>query len=71
VEYEKTLENLSLVLKDLGDFEKAKDCYQKALEIDKKHYGEYHVDFTTIFGRLSRNLKIFEMIMKKRSSKMF
>ena len=49
MEYEKTLESLSLVLKNLGDFEKAKDCYQKALEIDKKHYGEYHVDFTTTF----------------------
>ena len=62
MEYEKTLENLNLVLKDLGDFEKAKHCYQKALENDKKHYGEYHVDFTTTFGRLRRNLKIFKRL---------
>jgi hypothetical protein len=38
-----TLGNLSGVLKDMGDYKSAKDGYQKALEIYKKHFGEDHI----------------------------
>jgi tetratricopeptide (TPR) repeat protein len=30
-------------LQDLGEYEAAKEGYKKALEIDKKHFGEDHI----------------------------
>ncbi len=44
--------NLSGVLKDMGDYRKAKECYFKALEIYKKHFGENHLKYATFFGEL-------------------
>ena len=37
----------------MGDFKSAKDGYQKALEICKKHLGEDHVYYATTLGNLS------------------
>ena len=31
----------------MGDYETAKDGYQKALEIYKKHFGEDHIEYAT------------------------
>ncbi len=41
--YAATLGNLSSVLRNMGDYKGAKEGYQKALEIDKKNYGEDHI----------------------------
>jgi tetratricopeptide (TPR) repeat protein len=45
VEYARNLENLSIVLSNLGDYEGAKEGYLKALEINKRSYGENHVKY--------------------------
>jgi hypothetical protein len=47
------LGNLSGVLRDMGDYKSAKDGYQKALEIHKKHFGEDHIEYATTLGNLS------------------
>ena len=53
MQYATTLGNLAGVLRNLGDYEAAKEGYQKALEIYKKHYGEDHVQYATTLGNLS------------------
>ena len=45
VEYARTLENISIVLRKMGDYEGAKEGYLKSLEIKKLAYGEKHVEF--------------------------
>jgi tetratricopeptide (TPR) repeat protein len=45
VEFARTLENFSLTLMSLGEYEKFKDGYMKALEIKKKYFGEYHIEY--------------------------
>ena len=47
MEYATTLENLSITMRKLGDYEGAKKGYSKALEIKKKVYGEEHVQYAT------------------------
>jgi tetratricopeptide (TPR) repeat protein len=37
----------------MGDYKSAKDGYQKALEIFKKHYGEDHINYAYTLGNLS------------------
>jgi hypothetical protein len=37
----------------MGDYNSAKDSYQKSLEINKKHFGEDHVEYATTLGNLS------------------
>jgi hypothetical protein len=34
------MRNIAGVLKDLGDYESAKKCYQKVLVVYRKHFGE-------------------------------
>jgi hypothetical protein len=34
----------------MGDYKSAKDGYQKALEIDKKHFGEDHIEYAPLWG---------------------
>ena len=51
--YATTLGNLSNVLRNLGDYEAAKEGYYKALEIEKNHYGEDHVSYATTLGNLA------------------
>jgi hypothetical protein len=34
-------------LDKLGEYQKAKEGYLKALKITKKHFGESHVDYAT------------------------
>ena len=53
MEYATTLGNLAGVLKDLGDYDSAKEGYLKALEIKNKYYGEDHVRYATTLGNLS------------------
>ena len=43
--------NLSGVLRDVGDSRSAKERYEKALEIEKKHFGEDHLEYATTLGR--------------------
>jgi hypothetical protein len=45
VQYALSLNNLSDVLRDLGDYEGAKKGFLTAKEIIKKHYGEGHVQY--------------------------
>jgi tetratricopeptide (TPR) repeat protein len=40
VEYASTLSNLCNTFSSLGEYENAKEGYKKALEINKKHFGE-------------------------------
>jgi tetratricopeptide (TPR) repeat protein len=47
VENARSLQNLCVTLERLGEFEKAKEGYLKALEIFKKYYGEDHIDYAT------------------------
>ena len=37
----------------MGDYQSAKDGYQKVLEIKKKHFGEDHISYATTLGNLS------------------
>ena len=37
----------------MGDYKSAKEGYQMALEIKKKHFGEDHVSYATTLGNLS------------------
>ena len=37
----------------MGDYKPAKDGYQKALEIYKKHFGEDHISYAKALGNLS------------------
>lgn len=37
----------------MGDYEAAKEGYQKALEIEKKHYGEDHFQCSINLGNLA------------------
>jgi tetratricopeptide (TPR) repeat protein len=41
----------------MGDYKSAKDGYQKALEIQKKHFGEDHIEYATCLGNLSGVLR--------------
>ena len=41
----------------MGDNKSAKDGYQKALEINKKHFGEDHIEYATTLGNLSGVLR--------------
>jgi tetratricopeptide (TPR) repeat protein len=43
LEFNNDLSDLSGVLSDLGEYEAAKEGYEKILEIDKKHFGEDHI----------------------------
>jgi tetratricopeptide (TPR) repeat protein len=50
-------------LRNLGDYEGAKEGYLKALEINKRSYGEDHVEYARNLGNLSnvlRNLGDYE-----------
>jgi tetratricopeptide (TPR) repeat protein len=53
VNYSITLENLSSVFMDLGDYEGSKEGFLKALEINKRIYGEDHVNYARILVNLS------------------
>jgi tetratricopeptide (TPR) repeat protein len=44
-------------LRDLGDYEGAKEGYLKALEINKRSFGEYHDKYIRTLGNLSNNLR--------------
>ena len=41
----------------MGDYKSAKDGYQKALEILKKHFGEDHKEYASCLGNLSAVLQ--------------
>jgi tetratricopeptide (TPR) repeat protein len=56
IEYAKTLQNLCISLKSLGEYENAKEGYLKALEIDKKHYGEDNVEYAITLQNLCGTL---------------
>jgi tetratricopeptide (TPR) repeat protein len=63
VNYATTLENLSTVLRVMGDYEGAKLGYLKAIEIKKSYFGEDHVEYATTLENLSnvlRNLGDYE-----------
>ena len=47
-----TYNNLGQIHRDLGDFEQAKECHQRALSITLKKLGAEHVDVATIYGNL-------------------
>ncbi len=53
VYYATILGNLAGVLEVLGQYEEAKEGYQKALEIYKKNYGEDRVEYATFLGCLA------------------
>jgi tetratricopeptide (TPR) repeat protein len=53
IKYARTLENLSIVLENLSDYEGAKKGYLKALEINKKSFGEDHVYYARSLENLS------------------
>ena len=57
MQYAIFLGSLAGVLRNLGDYEAAKEGYQKALEIKKKHYGEDHVYYATTLGNLCSVLR--------------
>jgi tetratricopeptide (TPR) repeat protein len=44
-------------LQDLGDYKGAKEGYLKALEINKRNYGENHVKYARNLSNLSTVLK--------------
>jgi tetratricopeptide (TPR) repeat protein len=56
VEYATTLENLSNLLRKLGDYEAAIYNLLKVLEINKKHYGEDHAIYARTLNNLSNYL---------------
>ena len=41
----------------MGDYNSAKEGYQKALEIEKKNFGEDHIEYATTLGNLSGVLR--------------
>jgi tetratricopeptide (TPR) repeat protein len=47
------LGNLSIILRNLGDYEGAKQGYLKALEIIKRIYGEDHANYASNLEDLS------------------
>jgi tetratricopeptide (TPR) repeat protein len=49
VRYARSLENLSNVLNDLGDYKGAIERIIKALEINKRNFGEDHVIYASSF----------------------
>ena len=49
--------NLGLVLKDLGETEKAKSCFERALKIDEKVFGLDHPSVATVVNNLGSVLK--------------
>jgi tetratricopeptide (TPR) repeat protein len=74
------LNNLSEVLRDLGEYEKEKSKLLIAKKIYIKHYGENHVEYAKILNNLSlvlRNLGEYEdskkgfLIAKKILDKLF
>jgi tetratricopeptide (TPR) repeat protein len=56
VNYASSLEYLSSVLRNLGDYEGAKEGLFKVLEINKKYYGEDHVIFARNLNNISNIL---------------
>jgi len=46
------LNELGMILFDVGDYKKAITCFEKALEIDRKVYGEEHPDVATRLNNL-------------------
>jgi tetratricopeptide (TPR) repeat protein len=56
INYARILENLSCILKDIGDYEGAKEGYLKILKINKRSYGENHVKYTKNLVNLSNVL---------------
>jgi tetratricopeptide (TPR) repeat protein len=47
------LSNISLVLKDLGQFKEAKKGFLKAIKIYKKQFGEDHIEYGKTLNNLS------------------
>ncbi|MBN1465311.1 CHAT domain-containing protein [candidate division KSB1 bacterium] len=46
--------DLGLVYENLGRFEEARHCFEKALRIRKKLYGDKHLDIAEVLARLGR-----------------
>ena len=58
-----TLNNLGIIFKNLGEYQKAKNCYEKAIELDPLNK-KYMVTYGNILLFLGDILKGYEYITK-------
>ena len=56
--------NLAIVFKNLGQYEKARKCYQQNIKLFTKHYGATHAETK----RVKRNLAILEATCSSKSN---
>ena len=54
----KDVNNLGSVLQDLGDFQEARKCYERALKIDEQVYGPDHPDVARDVNNLGMVLQV-------------
>ena len=55
--------NMGLVLQDMGDLQGAKEFYEQALRIDKKEYGPNHPNMATLLNNLGLVLQKMEDLL--------